>query len=228
MKYDPNDMRTWAVEDNPATKITVRDPREMSDSELLTIVISSGYAPLRMQAGKILSNVDNSFAKLSKLSYKELMDLPGIGEVRASRILATFEIGRRIQSNITPKVQVKSSETVFNIFHPILGNLQHEEFWLLMLNRANRVIGKYKISQGGLSGTVIDTRIIMKKAIENLASTIIVCHNHPSDNRQPSDADITITEKIKRASELMEMKLLDHVIIAGKEYFSFADEGLIL
>ena len=125
------------------------------------------------------------------------------------------------------KIPVKSSETVYKLFYPLMGDLEHEEFWLLMLNRANRILGRFKVSQGGLSGTVIDTRIIMKKALDNLASSIIVCHNHPSGNKQPSDADLKITGKLKKAAEMLEIKLLDHVIIADKSYFSFADEGLI-
>jgi len=143
--------------------------------------------------------------------------------------MAAMELGRRRSG--TPhleKISIKSSESVFNLFHPLLGDLEHEEFWLLMLNRANRVIGRFKVSQGGLSGTVIDTRIILKKALDNLASSIIVCHNHPSGNNQPSDADVKITEKLKKAAGILEIKLLDHVIIADKAYFSFADEGLIV
>ena len=126
------------------------------------------------------------------------------------------------------KIPIKSSETVFRLFFPLLGELDHEEFWLLMLNRANRVLGRYKVSQGGLSGTVIDTRIILKKALDVLASSMVVCHNHPSGNNQPSDADVRITEKLKKAAGMLEIKLLDHVIIAGKSYFSFADEGLVV
>ena len=151
-----------------------------------------------------------------------------MGPAKAITLLAALEIGRRRSGmHQVEKVPVKSSDTVFNLFHPLLGDLDHEEFWLLMLNRANRVLGKYKVSQGGLSGTVIDTRIILKKALNNLASSIIVCHNHPSGNIQPSDADVKITGKLKKAAEMLEIKLLDHVIIADKSYFSFADEGLI-
>jgi len=140
-----------------------------------------------------------------------------------------MELGRRRSgTQQVEKTSIKSSETVFNLFHPLLSDLEHEEFWLLMLNRANRVIGRFKVSQGGLSGTVIDTRIILKKALDNLASSIIVCHNHPSGNLQPSDADVKITEKLKKAAEILEIKLLDHIIIANKSYFSFADEGLII
>jgi DNA repair protein RadC len=143
--------------------------------------------------------------------------------------MAAMELGRRRSgTHHMEKVTIKSSESVFSLFHPLLGDLEHEEFWLLMLNRANRVIGRFKVSQGGLSGTVIDTRIILKKALDNLASSIIVCHNHPSGNNQPSDADVKITEKLKKAAGILEIKLLDHIIIADKSYFSFADEGLIV
>jgi DNA repair protein RadC len=175
-----------------------------------------------------LKGAGNSLHQLGRQGIEELVRIKGVGTAKAITLIAAMELGRRRASlHSAEKIPVKSSETVYQLFHPIIGDLEHEEFWLLMLNRANRVLGRYKVSQGGLSGTVIDTRIILKKALDNLASSIIVCHNHPSGNNQPSEADLKITEKLKKAAEMLEIKLLDHVIIADKSYFSFADEGLI-
>ena len=229
-KYDSHALTTWAVEERPREKVMANGVQYLSDSELLAILIGSGTRHITAVelARQILKGAGNSLHLLGRQGIGELVRIKGVGPAKAITILAALELGRRragIQH--TEKTPVKSSETVYKLFHPLMGDLEHEEFWLLMLNRANRVLGRYKVSQGGLSGTVIDTRIILKKALDNLASSIIVCHNHPSGNKQPSDADLKITEKLKKAAEILEIKLLDHVIIADKSYFSFADEGLI-
>ena len=228
--YNSHAMTTWAVEERPREKVMANGVQFLSNSELLAILLGSGTKNMTAVelARRILKASGNNLQKLGRQGVGDLVRIKGVGPAKAISILAALEIGRRragIQH--AEKIPVKSSETVFNIFHPLMGDLEHEEFWLLMLNRANRVLGRYKVSQGGLSGTVIDTRIILKKALDNLASSIIVCHNHPSGNMQPSDADVKITEKLKKAAEMLEIKLLDHVIIADKSYFSFADEGLI-
>lgn len=205
--------------------------RQLSDAELLAILIGSGTRNVTAVelARMVLEEAGKDLNELGRMSPGDLQKIRGIGPAKAISILSAMELGRRRTGLRTEaKLAVKSSETVYSLFQPLLGDLEHEEFWLLMLNRANRVLGRFKVSQGGLSGTVIDTRIILKKALDNLASSIIVCHNHPSGNRKPSDADVKITEKLKRASDMLEIKLLDHVIIADKSYFSFADEGLIL
>lgn len=229
-RYKSQTLSSWAVEDRPREKVLANGIQHLSDSELLAILLGSGTKNQTAVelARIILRSSGNNLLELGKQSVDELVRIKGVGPAKAISLLAALELGRRragIQA--TEKVQVKSSETVFRLFHPILGDLGHEEFWLLMLNRANRVLGRYKVSQGGLSGTVIDTRIILKKALDNLASSIIVCHNHPSGNMQPSDADVKITGKLRKAAEMLEIKLIDHVIIADKSYFSFADEGLI-
>lgn len=229
-EYNTRALKRWAVEERPREKGLARGVQQLSDSELLAILLRSGTRNMTAVelARQLLLQVDHNLQELGKLAVHDLLKQKGIGPAKAIAILAALELGRRrggIQQ--IEKTPVKSSRTVFHLFHPLLGDLEHEEFWLLMLNRANRVLGRFKVSQGGLSGTVIDTRIIMKKALDNLASSIIVCHNHPSGNTQPSDADVKITEKLKKASEMLEIKLLDHVIIADKAYFSFADEGLI-
>jgi DNA repair protein RadC len=229
-KYNAHGLRSWAVEERPREKVLANGIQHLSDAELLAILINSGTRNLTAVelARIILRGSDHCLQKLGRQSIGELVRIKGVGPAKAIRVLAALELGRR--RDVLPhaeKIPVKSSETVFNLFQPLLGDLDHEEFWLLMLNRANRVLGRYKVSQGGLSGTVIDTRIILKKALDHLASSIIVCHNHPSGNMQPSDADVKITGKLKKAAEILEIKLLDHVIIADKFYFSFADEGLI-
>jgi len=198
---------------------------------LLAILLGSGTKNMDAVelARLILKGAGNTLQQLGRQGIGDLVRIKGVGPAKAITLLAAMELGRRRAGMQHPeKIPVKSSETVFNLFHPIMGDLEYEEFWLLMLNRANRVLGRFKVSQGGLSGTVIDTRIILKKALDNLASSIIVCHNHPSGNKQPSDADVKITEKLKKAAEMLEIKLLDHVIIADKSYFSFADEGLVI
>jgi len=229
--YKSHALKTWAVEERPREKVMANGIQHLSDTELLAILLGSGTRNMTAVelARLILKNVNNNLHELGRQTVGDLLKIKGVGPAKAISVLAATELGRRRAGlHHTEKIPVKSSKTVFNLFHPLLGDLEHEEFWLLMLNRANRVLGKFKVSQGGLSGTVIDTRIILKKALDNLASSIIVCHNHPSGNNQPSDADVKITEKLKKASEMLEIKLLDHVIIADKSYFSFADEGLII
>jgi len=229
--YQSRALKTWAVEERPREKVMANGIQYLSDAELLAILVGSGTRNMTAVelARKILGKAGNNLHELGRLSVGDLLKIKGVGPAKAISVMAAMELGRRRAGiHQTEKIPVKSSETVFSIFHPLLGDLDHEEFWLLMLNRANKVLGRFKVSQGGLSGTVIDTRIILKKALDNLASSIIVCHNHPSGNNQPSDADVKITEKLKKAAEMLEIKMLDHVIIADKSYFSFADEGLII
>jgi DNA repair protein RadC len=230
-RYNSQALTTWAVEDRPREKVMANGVQYLSDSELLAILLGSGTKNITAVelARQILKEAGNSLQTLGRQGIGDLVRIKGVGPAKAITLLAAMEMGRRRAGMQHPeKIPVKSSETVFRLFHPLLGDLEHEEFWLLMLNRANRVLGRYKVSQGGLSGTVIDTRIILKKALDSLSSSIIVCHNHPSGNNQPSDADVKITEKLKKAAEMLEIKLLDHLIIADKSYFSFADEGLII
>jgi DNA repair protein RadC len=172
--------------------------------------------------------VNNNLNSLGKLSVADLKKLHGIGPARAVTISAALELGRRRKlSEAEDVMQIKSSKDVADIFQPLLADLLHEEFWILFLNRSNRVINRMRISQGGISGTVTDVRMVMKNAIECLASGIVVCHNHPSGNLNPSESDTKITRKIKEAGDLMDIQLLDHLIISEKDYYSFADNGLL-
>jgi len=229
--YESNAVKSWAVEDRPREKVLANGIQHLSNAELLAIILGSGTRNISAVAlaRTILASSGNCLHELGRQSAGDLQKIKGVGPAKAISILSAMELGRR-RAGLQQKerIPVKSSKSVYTLFQPIIGELEHEEFWLLMLNRANRVLGRFKVSQGGLSGTVIDTRIILKKALDNLASSIIVCHNHPSGNIQPSDADVRITEKLKKAGEMLEIKLLDHLIIADKSYFSFADEGLII
>jgi len=220
----------WAVQDRPREKLVQKGTSSLSDAELLAILINSGTKDKSaVDLGReLLGIVDNNLNALGKLTISDLKKLHGIGTARAVTIAAALELGRRRKLAEGPEVlQIKCSKDVSDIFQPLLSDLVHEEFWILFLNRSNKVINRMKLSQGGISGTVTDVRMMMKKAIEYLASGIIVCHNHPSGNLNPSESDTKITQKIKEAGNLMDIQLLDHLIISDKDYYSFADNGLI-
>jgi len=220
----------WAVEDRPREKLIRYGTSTLSDAELLGILISSGTKDKSaVDLGReLLAMVNNNLNALGKLAIADLTKIHGIGNARAVTIAAALELGRRRKLAEMPEVvQIKCSKDVADIFHPILSDLLHEEFWILFLNRSNKVINRMKLSQGGISGTVTDVRMVMKKAVECLASGIIVCHNHPSGNLNPSESDSKITQKIKEAGNLLDIQLLDHLIISDKDYYSFADNGLI-
>ena len=220
----------WAVEDRPREKLLINGTTSMSDAELLGILISSGTKDKSaVDLGReLLSLVNNNLTSLGRLTIADLKKIRGIGPARAVTIAAALELGRRRKLSDVPEVvQIKCSKDVADIFRPLLSDLAHEEFWILFLNRSNKVISRMKLSQGGISGTVTDVRVVMKKAIESLASGIIVCHNHPSGNLNPSEADTRITRKIKEAGELLDIQLLDHLIISENDYYSFADNGAL-
>ncbi len=220
----------WAVEDRPREKLIQYGTAGLSDAELLGILISSGTKnKSAVDLGReLLAGVQNNLNSLGKLSIAEITKIHGIGNARAVTIAAALELGRRRKlAEIPDVIQIKCSKDVADIFQPILSDLPHEEFWILFLNRSNKVISRMKLSQGGISGTVTDVRMVMKKAVECLASGIIVCHNHPSGNLNPSESDSKITQKIKEAGNLLDIQLLDHLIISDKDYYSFADNGLI-
>ena len=220
----------WAVEDRPREKLIQKGTASLSDAELLAILISSGTKDKSaVDLGReLLGIANNNLNSLGKLTIADLKKLRGIGTARAVTIMAALELGRRRKLAEVPDIpQIKCSKDVADIFQPLLSDLLHEEFWILFLNRSNKVTNRMKLSQGGISGTVTDVRMVMKKAIECLASGIIVCHNHPSGNLNPSESDTRITQKIKEAGNLMDIQLLDHLIISDKDYYSFADNGLL-
>lgn len=223
-------IKQWAVEDRPREKLLLKGENALSEAELLAILISTGTKNETAVdlAKKILHSVNNNLNDLGKLSIKDFKKFNGIGEAKAVTIVSALELGRR-RNEIegATKEKINTSGDAFEIFHPILADLKHEEFWILLLNRANKVIKKQRISTGGISATIADIKMIFKSAVDNLASSIILCHNHPSGNLQPSGADIELTKKCKDAGILMDIALLDHLIVVDKSYFSFADESMI-
>ncbi|OFX22139.1 MAG: hypothetical protein A2041_04590 [Bacteroidetes bacterium GWA2_31_9b] len=228
MDYTNLKIKDWAVEDRPREKLLQKGLSSLSDAELIAILISTGTkneSAVEL-AKKVLRNANNNLNELGKLELNDLIKNKGIGEAKAITIMSALELGRRRKiSDILEKQKITSSNDIYELFQPLLGDLPHEEFWILLLNRSNKIIDKFKISQGGVSGTVIDVRLILKNAIEKLATSIILCHNHPSGNKMPSDADNSITQKMVDGGKLLDINVLDHIIIADTEYFSFADEG---
>lgn len=227
-EYTNLTIKDWAVEDRPREKLLKKGVQSLSDAEIIALLIGSGTkneSAVELSK-KVLKSANNNLNELGKLATTDLTKMKGIGEAKAITIQAALELGRRRKiSDILNKKKITQSKDVFELFQPIIGDLPHEEFWILLLNRSNKIIEKIKVSQGGVAGTVIDVKIILKQALERLASSIILCHNHPSGNKNPSKADDTITHKLKNGSEFMDIQVLDHIIIADTEYFSYADEG---
>ncbi|MFD1293541.1 DNA repair protein RadC [Lutibacter holmesii] len=232
MKYESKTLsiKAWAEDDRPREKLVLKGKTALSDAELIAILIGSGN---RNESAvdlskRILSSIDNNLNKLGKLSVSDLQKFKGIGEAKAVSIITALELGRRRrleEALIVPKIT--SSKAVFEIMQPLIGELQHEEFWIVYLNNSNKVLFKEQSSKGGLTGTLVDVRLVFKKAIDLFATAIILCHNHPSGKLQPSVADKAITNKLKLAGETLDIKVLDHLIITENAYFSFADESLI-
>ena len=222
-------IKQWAEEDRPREKLLLKGKSTLSEAELIGILIGSGTRTLTAVdlAKQILHSVDNNLNLLAKLSITDLKKFKGIGEAKAINIVSALELGRRRKEANLPKViKITSSKSAYEIMHLHLQDLPHEEFWIILLNRANQLIKPVAISQGGVSGTVADPKIIFKYALEVLASSIILVHNHPSGNTQPSQADIKLTQKLKQAGSLLEIPVLDHLIYTDSGYLSMADEGL--
>lgn len=228
--YKKLSIKDWAVEDRPREKMLQNGTRSLSDAELLAILIGSGNLSESAVelSRRILASVNNNLNELGRKEAADLKQFKGIGDAKAVNIMAALELGRRRKAQSDPdKIIITQSRDAADYFSPILGDLGHEEFWILLLSRSNAVKDKFMVSKGGLTGTVIDVRIILKTALERTSSAMILCHNHPSGNLRPSDADQKITRKIKDAASLMDIAVLDHVIIAHDRYFSFADEGML-
>ena len=202
----------------------------LSDAQLLAIIIGTGIrnnSSLEI-AKRILSASDNNLNAFWRKEFTELKRFPGIGDKRAIKLLAIFALARRRnESEALSQQKVKNSRDAFEIFHSLIGDLPYEEFWMLILNKANKVIKKVRISEGGVSGTIVDPKKIYKIAIDNHASSIILGHNHPSGNIQPSEADHKITKKIKECGILLDIAVLDHIIVGNEQFYSFADEGCL-
>lgn len=223
-------IKAWAEEDRPREKFALKDKLSLSDAELIAILIGFGNTEeSAVELSKcILSSIGNSLNELDKTELAELMKFKGIGETKAITIAAALELGRRRKmTEVIKNPKITSSSDVFEIMEPIVADLKHEEFWVLILNQANKVIHKTKISSGGVSSTVADSKLIFKPVLEKLGSSIILCHNDPSGNLKPSAADIQLTKKNVEVGKLLDIRVLDHVIVANNKYYSFADEGMM-
>ncbi len=223
-------IKSWAEDDRPREKLLLKGKIALSDAELIAILIGSGSRNESAVAlsKRILASIDNNLNKLGKLAVTDLIKFKGIGEAKAISIITALELGRRRRLEEALELpKITSSAAVFNILQPLIGELQHEEFWVIYLNNANKVLYKEQLSKGGLTGTLVDVRLVYKKAIEIYATALILCHNHPSGKLQPSNADKLITTKLKLAGETLDIKVLDHLIITENAYFSFADKNIM-
>ena len=224
-------IKAWAEDDRPREKLQLKGRQTLSDAELIAILIGSGNTEESAVelSKKILASVNNNLNELAKLTIADLIKFKGIGEAKAISIIAALEVGRRRKETDTPqRTQIKTSIDAYNILKATLLDLPHEEFWVLYLNRSNQLIKKELISRGGVAGTVVDAKIIFKSAVEILASSIVLCHNHPSGNSKPSEQDIQLTKKLKEAGKLLDIPIVDHIIFTENGYYSFADEGALL
>lgn len=223
-------ITSWAEEDRPREKMLLKGKHSLSDAELLAILIGSGTVgeSAVALAQRILAGSDNNLHELGKRSLRELEKFKGIGEAKAITIAAALELGRRRQlSDLRERPRITCSRDAFNAIAPLLTDLHHEEFWLLLLNKANEVFARERLSTGGMAGTVVDLKIVFKTAIESRAAAVIAIHNHPSGSLKPSQADIDLTKRIRQAGALLDLPLLDHLIVSERGFFSFADEGML-
>ncbi|MGM8362870.1 RadC family protein [Flavobacterium sp. ARAG 55.4] len=222
-------ITNWSEDDKPREKLMLKGKSALSDAELIAILIGSGS---RNESAvdlskRILGSVDANLNALGKLTMTQLIKFKGIGEAKAISIIAAMELGRRRRGEeVIELTKITSSKTVFDIMQPIIGELPHEEFWILYLNNSNKVISKAQLSIGGITGTLVDVRLVFKMALEKGATALILCHNHPSGALLPSDADKQITKKLKLAGDSLDVKVLDHLIVTETKYYSFVDEGI--
>lgn len=223
-------IKNWADDDRPREKLVQKGSFVLSDAELIAILIGSGSRnESAVELSKrILASVNHNLNELGNLSVNQLMRFKGIGEAKAVTIAAALEMGRRRRMEDTSKItKIKSSHDAFELLYPLIGELQHEEFWIVYLNNSNKVVHKAQLSKGGITGTLVDVRLVLKQALELGAVGIILAHNHPSGTLRPSAADKQITQKLKVASEALDIKILDHLILARHQYLSFADKGIL-
>ena len=221
-------IKEWDDADRPREKLLTKGKQALSDAELIAILLGSGSRneSAVALAKRILQSAQNNLPELSKMSIAELMKFKGIGEAKAISIVAAMELGRRRRgAEVLERKKIGSSRDVFEIFQADMADSQYEEFWILLLNRANKIMKKVKISDGGVSGTVADPKRIFRAALDNMASSIILSHNHPSGNITPSNADVALTRKIVKGADYFDMVVLDHIIIGDGNFYSFADNG---
>jgi DNA repair protein RadC len=224
-------IKNWAEDDRPREKLMLKGKSVLSDAELIAILISSGNneeSAVELSQ-RILRYANDNLIELSKMGINDLIkNFKGIGEAKAISIIAALELGkRRRSSEVLEKKKISSSKEAFEVIQSYIADIQHEEFWIILLGRNNKIIKTLCVSEGGTAGTVVDPKKIFKLAIENNASSLILCHNHPSGATKPSEADIKITNKLKKAGEMLELNVVDHIILGDENYFSFADEGIL-
>lgn len=223
-------IKSWAEEDRPREKMLAKGKEALSNAELIAILIGSGNSKETAVdlSKRILHDSKDNLIELSRLTINDLMKYNGIGEAKAVTIAAALELGRRRRfSEALEKPSIKNSQIAYECFYAHLSDLDHEQFWIMLLNNANKVIRLEKIGVGGMTGTTADPKKIFKSALENNATSVMLCHNHPSGNVIPSNADKQITNNLVKAGHFLEIKILDHIIIGNDNYFSFADEGLL-
>ena len=223
-------IKSWAEEDRPREKMLAKGKEALSNAELIAILIGSGNSKETAVdlSKRVLHDNKDNLIELSRLTINDLMKYNGIGEAKAVTIAAALELGRRRRfSEALEKPSIKNSQIAYECFYAHLSDLNHEQFWIMLLNNANKVIRLEKIGVGGMTGTTADPKKIFKSALENNAASVILCHNHPSGNVIPSNADKQITNNLVKAGQFLEIKILDHIIIGNDNYFSFADEGLL-
>lgn len=221
-------IKEWSHEERPREKMALKGPKSLDNSELLAILLRSGGRTETAVdlARKILSKADNSLSVLSTFNIEQLTAIENIGETKALSIITAFELASRLSGEVREEQpQITSSSIVAKMLMPIFNNLAHEECWVFYLNRSNKLIYKERVSSGGISATIIDVKLIIKRAVEKLASALIISHNHPSGNPTPGEQDKRQTRNLKSAAAIFDISLLDHIIIGGERYFSFADEG---
>ena len=223
-------IKNWSEGDKPREKLMLKGRSVLSDAELVAILIGSGSREESAVglSKRILAKAENNLSQLGKLSVKDLMKFKGIGEAKAVSIAAALELGRRRGStDALQRKRISSASDAFDIMQPLIGDLDHEEFWIIFVNNSNKVLRKEQISKGGLTGTLVDVRTVMKTALELSAVGMILAHNHPSGTLRPSQADKQLTTKLKTAAQSLDMQVLDHIIVTEKAYFSFADEAIL-
>ena len=229
-QISPNGIKGWAVDDRPREKLISKSHRVLSNAELLAIVIGSGsndQSAVELSKS-ILNSVSNNLAELARLGLPELMKFKGIGEAKASNIVAVMELGRRRRlAGEQKNTRIVSSRDAFEIILPIIGDLKHEEMWILTMKNGNHFHRSLRVSEGGVGSTLADPKKIFRLALENNAAGIVICHNHPSGNPRPSKNDIDLTRKCKEAGKHINMPVIDHIVVAHDTYFSFGDEGML-
>ena len=232
MNYSDQNLsiKSWAEADRPREKLLQKGKVALSDAELVAILLGSGSrneSAVNLSK-RILNSVQNNIHALAKMSVEDLCEFNGIGQAKAINVIAALELGRRRRKEEQLALdKITCSKDVFELMWPLIGDLPHEEFWVLYLNNSNKVLQKQQLSKGGITGTMVDVRLVFKKGLALFATSVILCHNHPSGKLIPSMSDKQLTQKLKKAGSTLDIAVLDHLIITENAYFSFADESIL-